>query len=463
MTLRFEQFLGDGIAQLSYLIGDDAEGTAAVVDPLPDVEVYIDFARRYGLAITHVFETHIHADFMSGARELAARIGNAAVWVSEEGGATYGFDHQGLRDGDRFTFGKAVLTARFTPGHTPEHTAFLLAEAAREETPWGVLSGDSLFVDSVGRPDLLGDEMSEQLGGQLFRVMREFYLELEDSVIVYPCHGAGSACGPDIGDRLSSTIGYERRHNPYLQPEDQETFEELVFGNAPPVPTHYPRLKKINAAGPDVLGAGPIVPPLPPETFQNAMQDESALVIDCRNMLGFAGGHVPRAVNIAAEPILSVWAGWLLDPGTPLLLVLERDGDLKEVVQLFVRTGYTRFGGYLAGGMEAWQNAGLPLSKLGRMSAHELRQSLDEIQVLDVRKPEEWEQGHIPGARHCFLGNLLESTPDLAKDRPVAVYCASGYRAHLAASILKRRGFEDVRGVPGSWQAWTGAGFPVES
>lgn len=462
MTLRFEQILTDGIAQLSYIVGDDAAGVAAVIDPRPDVGIYLEYARRYGLAITHVFETHIHADFMSGARELAARLGNAEIWVSHEGGARYDFPQRGVRDGDRFDFGDVSLIARFTPGHTPEHLSYLIAERGREASPFGVLSGDALFVDSVGRPDLLGDEMTERLADQLFDTMREVYLRLDDHVIVYPGHGAGSACGPDIGDRLSSTIGYERLHNPYLHDASREAFKDALFGGAPPAPTHYPRLKKVNADGPRILGAGPVVPALHPAAFEERLAQGGVQLVDVRHMLAFAGGHIPGAVNIGARPILSVWAGWLLDPERPVLLVLDRDGDLAEVTALFVRTGFTRFAGYLAGGMTAWQNAGLEIRRLTAMSVHELRAAGSGLRLLDVRSSDEWAKGRIPGARHCFVPELPERLGEFDRRRPIATYCDSGYRASIAASLLQAHGFEDVRNVPGSWQAWTAAGFPAE-
>ena len=213
MTLRFEQILADGVSECSYLLGDDAAHVCAVVDPRPDVGIYLQTARRFGMAITHVFETHIHADFLSGAREMVDRLGGQAkLCVSVEGGADYGFAHQPVRDGDEFAFGGLRMRALFTPGHTPEHLSYLLFDGDREK-PWGVLSGDAFFVDSVGRPDLLGDERTEELTERLFHTVRDKFLGLDDDVILYPCHGAGSDCGPDIGDRMSSTIGYERQVN----------------------------------------------------------------------------------------------------------------------------------------------------------------------------------------------------------------------------------------------------------
>lgn len=460
MSLRFEQILTEGIAQLSYVVGDDATQTAAVVDPRPDVDVYLGLARRYKLAITHVFETHIHADFVSGARELAAQTG-AKICLSREGGARYGFEHRALGDSDRFEFGSSVLTCRHTPGHTPEHLSFLLSDREDEGAPWGVLSGDSLFVDSVGRPDLLGDEQTDQLANQLFDTMQSFYLRLADNVLLYPGHGHGSPCGADIGDRLISSIGRERGSNLYLQIDDRRRFIDHVLSTAPPVPKYYPRMKWVNAEGPKVLGHLPAVQALPPEAFRQVIQNGDAVLVDTRSMLAFGGGHLPGALNIGARAELSIWAGWMLDPQKPLLLVLESDSDLSEVVAFFIRTGYIRFAGYLAGGMTAWTKAGLELAQIEQMSVHQLNQSHPR-QVLDVRAPLEWRNGHIPGAQHYFLPELRDRIHELDRDQPTVTYCDSGYRASLAASILAAEGFSEVRNVPGSWQAWTAAGLPVE-
>jgi hydroxyacylglutathione hydrolase len=463
MTMRFEQILADGIAQCSYLVGDDSPGTAAVIDPRPDVDIYLDRARSLGLSITHVLETHIHADFMSGARELVDRLGGAArLCVSAEGGADYGFDHHPIRDGDEFAFGGVRLRARFTPGHTPEHMSFLLYESDRD-APWGVLTGDSFFVDSVGRPDLMGDEMTDELTEALFHTVRDFYMQLNDGVIIYPCHGAGSECGPDIGDRMSSTIGYERRFNRYCQIGELEEFRRAMQQDAPPVPTHYPRMKKVNAAGPPVIGNLPHVPALRPAAFAEALESGGPQLLDTRDMLAFGGGHIAGALNIGARPDLSVWGGWLLHPERPILLVLEDDADLARVVTLLWRTGFARFGGYLAGGMAAWQEAGRELAKVEQITVHELKEAGTELQRLDVRKQEEWDAGHIPGAKHIFLGELRDRLDELDRSRAYATYCASGFRASAAASILAANGFRSVCNVPGSWKAWTEAGYETAS
>jgi hydroxyacylglutathione hydrolase len=460
MTKRFEQILADGVAQCSYLLGDDDAGTCAVIDPRPDVDVYLEMAQRFGLTITHVFETHIHADFLSGARELVDRLdGKPMLCLSVEGGAEYGFEHASVRDGDSFSFGGLRMVARFTPGHTPEHMSYMLYEDDAD-TPWGVLSGDAFFVDSVGRPDLLGDDQTEELAEKLFHTVRDVFMALPDDVIIYPCHGAGSECGPDIGDRMSSTIGYERRFNDYAQIEDLEAFKEAILGDAPPVPTHYPRMKKVNAEGPEVLRNLPRAAPLTVAQFAEAAE-AGAQILDTRDMMSFGAGHVEGALNIGARPELSVWAGWLLDPERPIYLVMEEDRHLPLVLTLLWRTGYTRFGGYLAGGMSAWREAGRPFAQVPQISVHELKEA-DELTPLDVRKPEEWEDGHVPGATHAFLGELRDNLDRLDRNAAYATYCASGFRASIAASLLRAHGFQDVRNVPGSWKAWSAADYPVE-
>ncbi len=444
MSLVFKTIQTEGIAELSYLVGDDDEGIAAVFDPRADCDVYIEAAREAGVAITHIFETHIHADLVSGSRELCARLDSAKIYASGEGGAQYGFDPEKIKDGDRFTFGEVLVTARHTPGHTPEHMSYLLAEADHPDEPWAVLTGDSLFVSSAGRPDLLGEKHTKQLAEQQFHTLRDFYLKLPDHVMIYPNHGAGSPCGADIGARLSSTIGYERKFNKFLQFSDAKSFSDYAIKTAPPVPHYYPIMKKVNAEGPRVIGNLPRVPTLPPKAFKEAIEKKAGILAD--------GG----------TPILSIWAGWMLDPQEPILLVLEDDDDLERIVRLFVRTGYTKFGGYLIGGMKAWDAAGFPLERIGQMSVHELNERKSSLQVVDVRSPGEWKKGHVPGARHIFLPELGKRMGELDRNKPTAVYCGSGYRASIATSILKTQGFNELWNVPGSWEAWKKAKLPIE-
>lgn len=462
MSLVFKTIQTPGIAELSYIIGDDDEGTAAVFDPRPDCDIYVEMAREAGLAITHIFETHIHADLVSGSRELCAQLESAKIYVSEEGGASYGFAHEKLKDGDQFTFGEVVITARHTPGHTPEHMSYLLAEADHADTPWGILTGDSLFVNSAGRPDLLGAEHTADLAAKQFHTLRDFYLKLPDHVMIFPNHGAGSPCGADIGDRLSSSIGYERKYNKFLQFDDVKAFTEFAVSTAPPVPHYYPVMKKVNAKGPEILHGLPRVPGLPPKAFKQALDRKAGVLVDTRTNLAFGGGHIAGALNIAGTPTLSIWAGWMLDPGKPILLVLSDDNELENVGRLFLRTGYSKFAGYLVGGMKAWEAAGYPHEEIGQMSVHELKARSGEFQIVDVRTPREWKNGRIPGAKHAFLPELTKKLSDLDPNKPTAVYCASGYRASIATSLLKPAGFNKLWNVPGSWDAWKKAGFPVE-
>jgi len=462
MAIRLEPILAEGIAQVSYFICDDSTTCAAVIDPRPDADIYLEKARQYGVAITHVFETHIHADFMSGALELVARCQRSAkLYVSIEEDATYNFEHEPVRDGNEFEFGEIRLKARHTPGHTPEHLSYLVS-GTDDEDVWGIITGDSLFVDSIGRPDLLGDEKTEELTQALYNTMRNIFCKLEDHVIIYPCHAAGSACGPDIGDRMHSTIGYEKKHNPYMQIEDYDEFKKAVQDNAPPVPTHYPKMKKLNTKGPETFGHTPQVRSLSLDEFEAEMKNADTLIIDTRDMLAFGGGHIEGALNMSQRPILSVWAGWLIDTNAPILLVLPDDKDLEKVVTLLWRTGHTNFKGYLAGNMRTWQEAGKQLKRLPQLSVHELNQNNGQYKPLDVRKDKEWQNGNIPGAIHIFLGELSEKISKLDKEEKFAVYCASGYRASIAASLLQKNGFKNVYSIPGSFKAWKAAELPIE-
>ncbi|SHG16482.1 hydroxyacylglutathione hydrolase [Salegentibacter echinorum] len=463
MAIRLEPILTEGIAQVSYFICDDSSGCAAVIDPRPDADIYLQKGRKYGVSITHVFETHIHADFLSGARELVARCkGSAKLYVSVEGGASYDFEHQPIRDGDEFEFGEIKLQAKHTPGHTPEHLSYLVS-STEEEKAWGVLTGDSLFVDSIGRPDLLGDEKTEELTRALYNTMRNFFCKLGDEIIIYPCHAAGSACGPNIGDRMHSTIGYEKKHNPFMQMEDYDEFKKAIQDNAPPVPSHYPKMKKLNTQGPEIFGHTPQVRSLNVEQFEEEMNNKDTVLIDTRDMLAFGGGHIEGALNIGQRSILSVWTGWLIDTNAPILLVMPQDTNLERVVTLLWHTGHTNIRGYLGGSMRNWQESGKPIKKLPQLSVQELNQKKEQYKPLDVRKKKEWEEGNIPGATHIFLGELLDKINTLEKEETYAVYCASGYRASIAASILQKNGFKKIHSIPGSFKAWKAADLPIEN
>lgn len=463
-SMVFETILTEGVAELSYLIGDKGTGKAAVIDPRRDIDIYVELARKHKLKITHTLETHIGADLVSGCLELADRTGTAKVYVSAEGGAQYGYPHEKLKDGDTINLGRVILTAKHTPGHTPEHMSYLAAESNYSDQSFAIFSGDCLFANSVGRPDLLGDDQAGGLAKQLYKSIYGFYLKLSDDVRVHPAHGAGSPCGANISDRLVTTIGYERKNNPALQFKDEATFVEYVMFTAPPEPKYYPRLKKENTKGPIVLGRLPTCPAMPPKQFAEAVKESNVQLVDNRQMLAFGGGHIKGALNIGPRAELSIWAGWMLDPEKPIFLVLGQDTDLPEVQRQFLRVGYYKYGGYLLGGMEEWSNKALPITRLAQMPVQDLNAALPptDLQVLDVRTPGERQDGYIPGSTYLFLPELEKKAERLDQARPVAVYCDSGYRASLAASLLIRMGFKDVHNVPGSWKAWKTAEYPIE-
>lgn len=460
-----ETLLTDGIAQLSYFIADTQSGVATVIDPRTDVDIYERLARKHGVSITHIIETHIHADFVSGSRSLAQRVGTAKIYLSGVQ-SHYKFNAETIADGQEFDFGSFQLEARHTPGHTPEHFSFLLSESKHPDQPWAVFTGDSLFVGSAGRPDLLGSGQTEKLARALYETLYNFYLKLEDYVTIYPGHGAGSACGANIGDRLNSTIGYERRTNKFLSFPNFDAFSQFVIDEAPPVPWHYPELKKINARGPEIMDRLPTIPALPPKQFRKASREPGVTTIDTRSITSYGGGHVPGSINIADRSEMSAWVGQMFNLEQRLLLIVDDDEDVERVQRLILRTGHSHFAGYLAGGMKAWETAGLPLESLEQMSVHELRenqQNRSRMTILDVRSPDEWNSGHIPGAVHHFVGDMRERISGLDKDKRYATYCASGYRASIASSLMKSRGFENISNVPGSWDAWTAAGYPSET
>ena len=461
MTLVFERIVTEGLGDLSYLIGDDETGLTAVIDPRADVGVYQELAQQHKLSISHILQTHIHEDFLSGAVALANIYKGASLYMRHIDGSSYGYEHEEISDGDRLELGSVILTARATPGHTPEHTSYLVSEKKRPADSYAVFSGGSLLVNAVGRSDLLGSAAAQPLIAEQYRTLYDFYLGLPDGVIIHPTHGHGSPCGADIGDRLSSTIGYERRYNPFLQHATAEAFKQFAFSHLSAKPTYYERLKNANTAGygePHL----PSVPALTVEKFDTATRAGNTIVIDVRNLHAFAGGHIPGSLNIGGDPELSMWAGWMVDVQKKILLVMSNDTDLHSIVSLFVRTGFTQFAGFLVGGMKAWANAGMSISLVTTLPIHQLRPYLSVGCLIDVRAADEWEEGHIPGAIHIFLPELPIKMAMLDKAKPVTTYCATGYRASIAASFLRAAGFDQVRIVPGSWTAWRNAGFPEE-
>lgn len=470
--MLFERLEDEGLAQHSYAVGCPAAGRLAVVDPRRDVDVYVDYARRREMAISHVLETHIHADYASGARELAQRTGAELHVSGHDAGERYevAFPHRDLLDGDALQIGSVRLEALHTPGHTPEHLAFLVYDGARsEDVPELMLSGDFLFVGSLGRPDLLGEEAERGLAEEMWRSARERIADLPDGLEVHPAHGAGSMCGSGMGGRPTSTLGYERVANPYLDPGlDREAFVEKLLTEVPPFPDYYRRMKEVNSEGPALLGGLPGLDPLDVAAFAEAV-DAGHLVVDLRGQRAFGRGHVPGALGIGSGPDLSEWAGWVVPYDRPLLLVPGRPDEVEDAVRALVRVGLDDVAGWLEGGMSAWRDAGRPVERLEQIAPDALQDRLEEgdaVRVLDVRTDEEWKAGHVRGAHHVPGGEVPERIEEIAALRegePLAVMCASGYRSTVVASVLQRAGHRELLNVTGGMAAWERGGLATVS
>jgi len=460
----FETIKTEGLAHFSYFIGDQEAGLGAVIDPRRDIDIYLNLAWQNQVRISHILETHIHADFVSGSRELALATG-AEIGVSAAG--EYLFEHHSLREGDLLELGSLQLKVIHTPGHTPEHVCYLLSGGTGAETPWGLFSGDTLFAGEVGRPDLLGENTEEQLAHRLYHSLFKKLLPLGDEIIIYPAHGEGSPCGSQIGDRQTSTIGYERRYNPRLRARTEESFVAGVLDSLSPAPRYYSHVKQINACGPRVIGRLPHIPALTPEAFQQELDQPNTTIIDTREIEAFGGAHIDGALNIALREAFPIWAGWLLPPEERLLLVMADETDLDSIQRHLLRIDCKNLVGYLRQGMRGWIEAGRPFIQTDLLSVHELQEQVnrqpDALQLLDVRSDEEWQEGHIPTAQHRWLPALTENLAGLDPAKPTAVYCGSGYRSSMAASILQQKGFSRVYNIPGSMTAWKAAGYRLNN
>jgi hydroxyacylglutathione hydrolase len=454
-----ETIFTDGLAHLSYLIGDDSAGVAAVIDPRRDVDIYLQLAHETDVRITHIIETHIHADFVSGSRELRERTGAQILVGPAEG---YGFDHTPAREGEKLKLGSTTLKVLHTPGHTPEHICLVAYEGDNPQ-PWGVFTGDTLFAGEVGRPDLLGHGTEVKLAHQLYNSLFNKLLALPADVIVYPAHGEGSPCGGNIGGRRTSTVGYEKQNNSRLQVCDEERFVKELLASLPAAPTYYPRMKKVNAEGPRVLGRLPHPPLLTPCEFAEAARERNTLIVDSRTILGFGGGHIEGALSIELRPEFPIWAGWMVDADQDILLVLRDKVQLDEVVRHLIRIGCERLVGYMSG-MRTWQESGLPMVHLPPIYVQDLKGLIERgerLQLLDVRRADEYCVGAIPGAKHVYAAEIEKRAGELDRDAFTVVYCGSGFRSSIAASVLQRLGFSDVHNVPGAMKAWKGAGYPT--
>jgi hydroxyacylglutathione hydrolase len=462
----FQRFEDKGLSQFSYAVGCEHEGEVVIVDPRRDVDVYLRFATDAGVRITAVTETHIHADYASGAAELARRAGAPLYLSGYDEGERYdaSFPHIELRQGSELRAGRVLLRALHTPGHTPEHLAFLVYDSSDDpERPVRFLTGDFLFVGSLGRPDLLGEDAKRALADAMFDSIRRVLPDLPDDLPIHPGHGSGSMCGGGMSEAPESDLGEERRSNPFLAELERDEFVDRLLSSLPPYPEYYLRMKERNAGGVGFDRPWPAPVALTAERFQEELE-AGAVAIDIRHQLAFGGGHIPDALGIGLDPDLSTWAGWVAPYERPLLLIADPVEGVSEAVTRLARVGLDRTVGYLDGGMDPWISAGRPLATIAQWEPETVMERLDRgLIVLDVRTAGEWEEGHIPGARHIMGGHLrgrLDELPD--RDTEIAVICGSGYRSTVAASVLQRHGYTNVRNVPGGMAAWESAGLPLD-
>jgi hydroxyacylglutathione hydrolase len=462
--MYFKQFYLGCLAHASYLIG--SEGEAAVVDPQRDVDQYIQEAEAQGLKIKYVIETHLHADFVSGHRELAARTG-AEIVFGEKAGA--GFQHRAVRDGDEINIGRVKLRVMETPGHTPESICVLVIDNEISNQPQKVLTGDTLFIGDVGRPDLAGGKgyTSQVMAGMMYDSLHEKILKLDDVVEVYPAHGAGSMCGRNLSPETSSTIGDQRKFNYALKPMSKDEFVSMMTTDLPEAPPYFSKDAEINRTGAAPLEALPRPAALSPQDVRK-LTALGHLVLDVRSAVDFGAGHVPGSINIGLGGQFAMWAGTLIPMTAPLVIVAESEEQVDETVTRLARVGIETVKGYLAGGIYSWDQAGLEVAAVPQITVAELSQLIEsesELQIIDVRRPPEYGSGHVPRAVTAPLSILKERAPALAFDRakPTAVICAGGYRSSAATSILEPLGFTNLLNVTGGTSAWVNAGYAVET
>jgi len=474
-----KRFYDETLAQASYLIGCGRTGNAIVVDPTRDIDQYLRMAEAEEVAITQVTETHIHADFVSGSRELAARTG-AALYLSAEGGQDwqYAFAREAgailVRDGDHIMVGNVRIDVVHTPGHTPEHVAFLVTDTAAATEPIAIVTGDFVFVGDVGRPDLL--EKAAKVQGTMEASARTLFRSLvrfkayPDYLQVWPGHGAGSACGKGLSAVPQSTVGYERRFNWALAVEGEDEFVRQVLSGQPEPPVYFAEMKRINRDGPRILN-GFATPQWLPEARLPEVLARGAFVIDARPATEFAAGHVPGTINIPLNRGFTTWAGWLTPFGDDFYLIVDDSGsdrgahNVNEAAKDLAMIGLDRFAGYFgADAVREWGRGGRELLTVPQISAAELALQLagGRVAVIDVRGRSEWEAGHLPGVPNIPVGYLVKQLAEVPRDRPVVVHCQGGSRSAIAASLLQAHGIAGVTNLSKGFQEWVSAGLPVE-
>jgi hydroxyacylglutathione hydrolase len=469
--MLLKRFYDEGLAQASYLVGAETTDEALVIDPTRDVEPYRAAAAAEGLRITHVTETHIHADFLSGARQLVRRTG-ARLLLSAEGDSDWQYRigasdrAELLRDRDSFSVGEIRIDVRHMPGHTPEHLIFFVTDGANADRPLGVFTGDFIFVGDVGRPDLL--ERAANVAGTMEASARALYRSLRqmreypEYLQVWPGHGAGSACGKALGALPSTTLGYERLFNWAFQETDEQQFVRTVLAGQPEPPRYFSRMKLLNRDGP---------PPLPEttpravdaSTLASALADGSAVAVDARSSADFAKGFIPGTINIPGGRSFATWAGALLSPERDLILIAGGEGRARGLIREFSLVGIDRVIGWAGVEvLDGWRRLGRALECVRTLEARDVA-TLRDATVIDVRAQDEWNAGRIPGARHLFLGDLPEATDDLPRDRLLVIACQGGSRSSIGASLLRARGFDNVINFSGGFAEWQRSGLPVET
>jgi hydroxyacylglutathione hydrolase len=471
-----KRFYDEKLAQASYLVGCAATGDALVVDPNRDVDQYVAAAEAEDLRITHVTETHIHADFVSGARELVERTGGK-LYLSDEGDENWKYafaseyDAVLLRDGDSFMVGNIRIDVLHTPGHTPEHISFVVTDTAGADRPMGVFTGDFVFVGDVGRPDLLEraakyEGTMEQGARVLFQSLRKFESSLPDWVQLWPGHGAGSACGKALGAVPQTTLGYEKLFNWGLATTDEAEFVKAVLAGQPEPPMYFAEMKRINKEGPRVL-SGFRRPQRLPENRLEELVGDGALIVDTRSAGAFADAHIPGTLNVPLGRSFTTWAGSVIPYDREFFLISEdtEGHGIDEVVRDLAMIGLDQLRGcFSAGVIQGWIDEDRAGQGVAEVAPEHLQSLLaaDEVAVIDVRNSSEWEAGHIRGSINLPLGRLAEMLERVPKDRPVVVHCQSGARSAVAIGLLQANGFEDVSALKGDFEGWVESGRPVE-
>ncbi|HEX6270935.1 MAG TPA: MBL fold metallo-hydrolase [Anaerolineales bacterium] len=451
-----EPFVDSGLGNSAYLIGSHDTKKGILIDPLRDVDRYLHAASERGLTLTHVLDTHLHADFVSGNREIAHQTG-AVIAASAE--AQLGFEYQPLTEESVIDLGTFQIRVMTTPGHTPEHISFLIVEPDHK-TPSALFSGGALIVGGAARTDLLGPELTKPLAHQLYHTIHDKLLKLPDELEVFPTHGAGSYCVAPVSSDRTTTIGRERMSNSLAQVGSEEEFIRRALTGLPSYPTYYKYLREVNRDGPKILGGVPVLKPLSANEVKE-MMEKGVVVLDVRHGRRFAAGHIPSAYGIRVDAPLTTWAGWLIPFGSRIALVAESTDQTIAATRQLIRIGYDNLAGYLEGGIDAWARASYPIETIPRMNVKELRERLDEVLLVDVRQLSEWNEGHIPGAIHMEAGRMAWDDLQFPHDKPLAIQCATGNRSMSVSSVLRRRGFHNVIQVEGGITKWKMHGFEV--